>query len=121
MNAMADSRFLIIFSIVPATRERLAEIMPRIKEVLGQLSDANELVFRSPAGDSFGYVLRSGGAARDIVSTFQGPGRQRVTTDLGRSDMPFLTNADGILVVQIATDFYATQGFTRVGTWLQRH
>jgi hypothetical protein len=115
-------RFLVIFSIAKATPARLGEIMPRLKPALDQLSaDPVELAFRSTSGESFGYVLRTRRAARQISMELESPGGNAYSSELRAKHMPFLTGSDGILVIELGPDFHTTSGFTRVGTWLQRH
>jgi len=113
-------RYLIIFSLNPATPQRLKEFVPEAQNLLHRLSAGSmELAFRSTNADTFGWVIQCARNAKAICNLLQNPtdvphGAQPLGT-------PFLTNADDLLVLEIGTDLTATQGFSRVHTWFQRH
>lgn len=110
---MADElrRYLAVFSLGDACRDRLAAIMPSIQRILTAAADGKiELAFRSARGDEFGFYLRSRLHPQQIMARLQSPAREA----------PFLDNNDSLLVLEIGKDFSAF-GRSRAWTWLQRN
>lgn len=120
---MADKegkQFLVLLSINPSTPQRLALLVPKLKEVLDRISvEAVEQLFRSLGADHFGYLIRSKMAAGVIHSIIETPQRGYLGSD--NFDAPFLQGSDGLAVIELGSDFHCGRGFTRAATWLQRH
>lgn len=115
---MAESRhLLVVFHLAACTPERLRDVVPRIQAALTKLSEEPiEQAFRSSNADLFGYAIKSKLAAKAIQAALESPGGKY------RSDAyPPLDGADNLLVLEIGADYSAGKGFTRLGTWLQRH
>ena len=116
---MADARqYAVIVQLGRNTSpQRLAEMIPRLRDQLSALSEGPpEQLLRSVTADLFGWLIRSKMTAPQIHAAIESPGRYT-----GPKVDPFLDGSDGLIVLQVGPDFLAGKGFTRVGTWLQRH
>ena len=119
---MADgTRYLAIFSLNPATPKRLAADLPNLKSALEKLSVAPiELAFRSLGGEYFAYGIRAKMHPGAVQKALESPaGDYWKARDLRVE--PFLTNQDGVLVLELGDSFGAGNGFSRFATWIQRH
>jgi hypothetical protein len=122
MANRTEKRYLVILSLKDATVPHLAEVIPRIQQTLARLAtESPQQAFRTRHGDTVGYLLRSRSHAREIATRLQTPAKQPLGLRITQAEMPFLTNADAIFVIELGEDFHATAGFTRAGTWLQHH
>jgi hypothetical protein len=114
-----ERRFLVIISIKDCSPQHLLGVIPRIQETLRTLAIGPiEQAFRASRGDVFGHLLRSRSFAAEIRAKLETPGA--ASSAMSRADMPFLTNDDLILVLELGEDFTG-RGFTRAWTWLQHH
>jgi hypothetical protein len=112
------ARYLVVIHLKDASPTRLRKVVPELLRVLGRLSDghAAEQVFRAATGDLFGYIISSKLNAAQIHARIESPGdRHRA-----KAEDVVLEGGDAF-VLEVGKDFAAGHGFTRVGTWLQRH
>lgn len=116
--AKEGKQLLVVLQLGKTDVQRLQSLVPQLKKHLESLStEPIEQVFRSAGADIFGYAIRSKLAAGQIAASIETP--ERDSTKLTK--LPFLDSGDHILVIEIGEDFLAGPGFTRFGTWLQRH
>ena len=117
------NRFLVILRMGSATQERLGEVVRPFQEMLQWMStEPIEQTFRSVTADIFGYVLRSRLPVGVIRANLESPGKK--SWQHGPEppvQYPFLNNEDDLLILEIGEEFSASQGFSRVGIWLQLH
>ncbi len=114
-------RYLVIISLSDTAPQRLRSLAPHLQDILARLStEAIEIAFRSVTADMFGFFVRSTLAADQIIARLESPGREGFYED-DSVEEPGLTGADSLFVIEIGEDFKAGRGFTRAGTWLQRH
>ncbi len=114
-------RYLVIVSLSDSTPQRLGVIVPWLQDVLAQIStDTLEMAFHSMTRDIFGYFVKSSGTAGQIKARLESPGKQsfQPSTEI---EQPMLFGEDSLFIIEIGEDFQAGKGFTRAGTWLQRH
>jgi hypothetical protein len=112
-------QFLVVLQLGKADVQRLQSLVPKLKKHLESLSNEPiEQVFRSVSADIFGYAIRSKLAAGQIAASIETPERDS-SRELTKP--PFLDSRDHVLVLELGEDFQAGPGFTRFGTWLQRH
>ncbi|SEG61170.1 hypothetical protein [Bosea lathyri] len=110
-------RFLVLVRVYDTTRDNLAKVVPPLQAQLAQLGQGSpEQVFRSLGGDTFGYFISSKLASGQILAALESPGKGGYA-----GTEPFLGGKDALFVMEIGSDFQASQGFTRAGTWLQRN
>ncbi len=76
-----------------------------------------ELAFRSVNRDLFGFCITTEKRAAEVRSIIEAPNRTYYEIDT----FPPLNGEDTIIIVEIGEQFSAGKGFTRLGTWLQRH
>lgn len=121
---MADEayRYLVILHLNDSSVDRLRTLIPSLQKVLERISIApTEQLFRSVTADVFGYLITSRLEPGQISAAIESPNRKhRDLNEPGAID-PFMTNSDGIAVIEIGDKFTAGYGFTRAGTWLQHH
>jgi hypothetical protein len=112
-------RYIVVLQLKDASPSRLRNLVPGLLSIFTRLSDGHpaEQVFRSATGDIFGYVISSKLNAPQIRAAIESPGR----SDFGAQEDVVLEGGDATFVLEIGKDFAAGPGFTRVGTWLQRH
>jgi hypothetical protein len=121
MPERKERRFLVIVSVKDCSQQHLSQVVPLILRTLGEVAIGPvEQVFRALQADIFGYFLRSRSSAREIRQRLEAPGNARIGAQLSAADMPFLTNDDPILVLEVGEDFDG-RGFSRAWTWLQHH
>ena len=91
-----------------STLQRISAIAPAIVKMIERWSKGEmEQLSRSNDGQTFGYLFRS-------------------TKPLGMMQAEFAAtaathNKDAIIIFAAGKDVVASEGFTRAGTWLQRH
>lgn len=113
-------RFLVIIQLGNTHIDRLKSLIPTLQDALARLSTkAPEQAFRSVGADQFGYIIKTDRVPRQIKAALESPGQRLPGKLLG--PMPFLSNDDSILILELGPDFFASVGFTRVGTWLQHN
>jgi len=106
-------RFFVLVKLGGNTpiRERIASVAPKIQDQIKKASkDEFQLAFTSDGGDSFGFVLCSTLAARQIMARLKG----------GDDSGATLLNDDTLLVIELGDDF-SGYGFSKAWTWLQHH
>jgi hypothetical protein len=114
------NRYLVIVSVGNASAANLMKVVPKVKEALTKLSsEPLEQAFRAVSGDTFGFFIRSQRQPGQIVAALQSPGGPEWSDAPFKE--PFLGGADNLFVIELGEKFYATTGFGRAGTWLQRH
>ena len=114
-------RYLVILSLSDTTPQRLETAVPHLRDILARLSTtAPETAFRSKKADMVGFFIRSTKVAAQISARLESPGKESFYADTPIEEPP-LSGADSLFVVEIGEDFKAGRGFTRAGTWLQRH
>lgn len=117
MSDQDTKRYLVIFHLRDSSAARLLRLIPRLQEGLGRLSKSPiEQAFRSVTADLFAYGITSTMAPAQLVAAIESPGRQWHS-----ETEPYLLGDDHLMVMEIGRDFSAGPGFTRFGTWLQRH
>lgn len=118
---MADSdsrRYLLIFQLADSTPQRLQIAIPRIQGAIKRLSAAGtEQLFRSAAGDVFGYLIR---ARADMNASQIGAALESPGPTFGTTIEPILDGRDRVTVIEIGAD-YAGRGIGRAASWLQHH
>ena len=111
----ADRSYLVVIELADTKVDRLKMLAPSLIDVLNSLSNTpSEQAFRSVNADLFGYFVKTKLVSRQISAAIQSPNPKLNIT-------PFLTNEDGIFVLELGDDFLAGKGFTRAATWLQHH
>jgi hypothetical protein len=112
-------RYLVVIQLKNASPARLRNVIPELLKVLTKMSGGHpaEQVFRSATGDLFGYLVSSKLNAAQIHAGIESPGDRY----MAKAEDVILEGGDATLVVEVGKDFTAGHGFTRVGTWLQRH
>ena len=104
-------RYHVIIKLQAADPQRLVQIVPRLQAALERASVSNiEQVFRSATADIFGYFIQSKLSAQQVLVAIETPAGE-----------PFLDGKDAVFVFVVGEQFMAGKGFTRAGTWLQRH
>lgn len=111
------SQFLVIFNLKNAKPPRLITMIPQLESLLKGLSKQPiEIAFRSATADIYGYGLVSEMNASQLKAAIESPGRSRFS-----DKEPVLEGDDRLMILELGKDFHAGEGFTRFGTWLQRH
>jgi hypothetical protein len=121
---MADAqgtRYLVVFELNPASPHRLGRDLPNLRAALEKLSTTPiEIAFRSTGGETFAFGIRAKMHPGAVQKALESPaGDYWKARDLHVE--PFLTNADGVLVLEVGDQFGAGNGFSRFATWIQRH
>ena len=113
------ARYLVVIRLKDASPARLRKVVPDLLRVLARLSDGHpaEQVFRAATGDLFGYIISSKLNAAQIHAGIESPGGSH----RAKAEDVVLEGGDAAFVLEVGNDFAAGHGFTRVGTWLQRH
>jgi hypothetical protein len=90
----------------------LAAVVPPLQSQLASVSTvAPEQVWRSATADVFGYFIKSSMNAGQISAALDKPAKIPA----------FLGGHDSLLVIEVGSEFNASQEFTRATTWLQRN
>lgn len=111
-----ERRFLVIVRVANPSPANLAVLVPELQAALGRMSSAPiEQAFRSVGADIFGYFMLSKLNAHQILARIESPGT------LFKHGTPILPGGDAVFVLEVGADFSSGEGFTRAGTWLQRH
>ncbi len=111
---MADAtrQYLVILHLGDASPSRLRGVVPAFKAALERLGiDAPEQAFRSSTGELFGYFMQSKLLPRQIASAIRSPARDVITgAAMTASQVPFLDNRDGLMVLELGDEFVAGGG-----------
>ena len=116
-----EKTLLVVVQLGNTAVERLQRVAPALIAALDKLSVMKpEPAFHSAPRDIVAYVIRTKLSARRILTFLETP----MTAKEQYEDIiiaPFLSNDDGILVLELGQEFIAGRGFTRLGGWLQHH
>lgn len=116
------TQYLAIFRLADHSHERLGKVVPRIQDALERMSNGSvEIALRSVNGDIFGYFLRFRLNSKQIKVNIESPAKSTARYSFNQNDIPMLSGNDSVMVLSLGEDFVAGKGFTRAGTWLQRH
>jgi hypothetical protein len=109
---LAFRRFLVVVRLGDTSPRHLSAVVPPLQTQLASVSAvAPEQVWRSVNADVFGYFIKSSMNAGQISAALDKPVK-----------MPaFLGGHDSVLVIEVGTDFSASQEFTMPITWLRRN
>src|SRR4051794_2302207 len=92
--------FLLIEFGEGAAAQRLAKVVPKLREAIERMSKNNCLLaYRSPSGAVVGYLIRTALVATQIRA------RLTVPQEHGMEDPKVLGNHDKVLVLELGKDF----------------
>lgn len=115
-------RYLIVLNLGEASPQRLIGLVPAYLAALGRLSLVpTEQAFHSATRELCGYFITSRLAPKQIIAALESPARGSIQGGMDMASTPFLNSKDALMVLELGEAFLAGVGFTRAGTWLQRH